>query len=84
MDGKTLVYPNVSAAEIDALRVKLAANGATITPLSADDFRVSGHGVTTEAVYDPTALTLTITVISKPFYVSAGMIDSGIKTALAE
>lgn len=58
----------------------LKASGTQITEKSANEFVMEGHGIKAEVTYaEPT---LTVTVLSKPFYVSEAMISGAIVKAL--
>jgi hypothetical protein len=84
-----LTYKNVTPAQIAQLRAKLTAGGATITPkngaptlASDNEFRVTGHGITSDVTYEPTSSTLSVDVVSKPWIVPISAIDNAIKAAL--
>ena len=69
-----------SPQKVADLLNELRAGGTTVTQHSATEFGIEGHGIKAEAKYaDPI---LTVVVLSKPFYVSAAMISSGISKAL--
>ena len=59
---------------------QLKASGTTITQRSATEFGIDGHGIKAEAKYaDPT---LTVAILSKPFYVPMSAIQNGIQEHL--
>ena len=59
---------------------QLKVSGIQITEASANEFVMEGHGIKADVKYvEPT---LTVTVLSKPFYVSEAMISGGISKAL--
>ena len=78
----TFTYDQVSPAEIQSLVAGLQANGAKVSNPSTNLYRVEGHGVVSNATYNPAASTLQVDVVSKPFYIPASMIDGGVKKAL--
>jgi hypothetical protein len=80
----TFTYTGVTPEEMTAMRAKLIAGGAQITASVAapNQFRVTGHGITSNATYDPATKTLTVAVVSKPWIIPASAIDEGIKEAL--
>lgn len=62
--------------KIADLLEQLKASGTQITQHSATDFRIEGHGIKAEATYaDPT---LTVTILSKPFFVPISAVKNGI------
>jgi len=67
---------------IPSLEAQLAANGfkATGTP---DNMTIEGHGCHFAARYDSASQTLTIDVISKPFFIGMGMIQQKLKDAVS-
>jgi hypothetical protein len=68
-------YP-VTPAEMDSFRAILTQDGVTVP--AGNEGQIVTHGVTMAFSYDGTA-GLTLTIVSKPFYVPASMIWSEIQ-----
>jgi len=80
--ASTFALQSVSPAQLVALQAELRANGGMVTTLSPNQYQIVGHGVTADAAYDPATKVLTVTVVSKPFYVSIEEIETGLQKAL--
>ncbi len=94
----TFVFPDVTPAQVAALKSALKSNGSLLHSIPEDPSRMmlSGHGVTAAAVYTPHAPpadvaagkpvaatgALTVTVNQKPFYVSMKRIEEGLRAEL--
>jgi hypothetical protein len=66
--------------QIENLLGQLKASGTQITQHTATDFGIEGHGIKAEATYaDPT---LTVAILSKPFYIPVSAIQNGIQEHL--
>jgi hypothetical protein len=77
----TFIIDNVTQAQVDALRAKLATDHDTAVTTSGDTSQIIGHGVTANAIYDGSRLR--VDVLKHPFYVPVGMIESQLRAALA-
>jgi hypothetical protein len=77
----TFSIPGVTAAQLALLETKLRANGELVTMNSPTQCTIQGHHVIATAVYDP-ASALTVTIVSKPFYISVATIQEGLEKAL--
>ena len=73
----------IDADQIASLCMKLAQSGTQLTG-GPVDYTIDNlqHGIKATAAYDVAAGALTVTIIHKPFYVSEGMIQSGIEEAM--
>jgi hypothetical protein len=77
----TVLNFQATPQQVTALLNELKASGTQISQESASEFLMEGHHIKANVTYsDPT---LTVTVLSKPFYVSEDMISDGINKALA-
>jgi hypothetical protein len=78
-----ILVPNVTPAEVAKMATELAkAPDTKVLTTSENHYSVSGHGVVASVVYNPATLLLTVQVLSKPFFVSEGMIHNEIVAAL--
>ena len=68
----TQTFSNVQAAEWDCLKVKAASAGFSI---SSDRGSHSAAGLTVEWNYDPSAATLSVTCIDRPWFLSCSTIN---------
>lgn len=66
----------VTPDQYSALQVQVAKAGLVISGDSGQD---SYKGCTVSWLYDPTAQTLTMQCLSKPFFVSCGYVNGKIK-----
>ena len=71
----------VTSEEIAALIAKLQGQASVVSE-APNRWTVKGHGVTCVASYDEANQTLAVDVVSKPFYVGIGMIESQLKEQL--
>lgn len=85
----TFTYDQVTPEMVQALVKELQAAGSTVrapfpsTPHEvSNSWTITGHGVTADATYDPSAAKLTVDIRSKPFFVAASFINTGILKAL--
>lgn len=82
MNSNQIVYQNVTQSNIDSLLADLKSHNSssTVQDQGNGNYVILGHGIRSVAVYDGKSLTVTVT--SKPFYVSMSMIEDGINKAL--
>jgi hypothetical protein len=73
----------VTPAQLALLETKLQANGETLTTNAPNKYTITGHHVNATAVYDPPSQVLTVTIVSKPFYISDNQIQQGLQKAVA-
>jgi hypothetical protein len=77
-------FQNVTQAQVDSLKAKLAEGGAKLTPGATPNiYTIDGHGVNATATYDPAAHVLTVVINHKPWIVPESAIASQITEALA-
>lgn len=74
----TFTFSNVTPGQILALKLKLS--NEAVVESNGNVTTISGHGVKASAVYENG--NLTVTIVSKPFYVNTNMIHSQIMNAL--
>ena len=70
-------------AQLALLETKLQANGETLTTNAPNKYTITGHHVNATANYDPASQVLTVTIVSKPFYIREDQIQQGLQKALA-
>lgn len=77
------VIQPIDADQIASLCTKLAQSGTTLTG-GPVDYSIDNpqHGIKATAAYDVADGSLTVTVTHKPFYITEGMIQSGIEEAI--
>jgi hypothetical protein len=76
-----IIKPIVQS-QIDMIQSELAKSNTVVTLRETNDYTIVGHGVTANAVFDPTEQTLTVTIVKKPFFITEGHIQNGILAAL--
>jgi hypothetical protein len=83
---KPIVFTSITLAHLASLRTLFVANGGTqIAQPNAntpDEQILKSHGVEVKATYNPEAQTLTVVVLSKPFFVPMELIESELDKAL--
>lgn len=68
------VFSNVSKAQMDGIRAKVAQEMGG-TSFDGTHATISHSGITLDCTYDPIALTLTILCTGKPFIISCGHVN---------
>jgi hypothetical protein len=77
-----LTYQNITQEKVNELCAMLLAHGSQVQNQGNGINVISGHGIKAIALYVAATETLTITVSSKPFFISESVIESGINEAL--
>lgn len=76
----TVLNFHANPQQVSELLKELKASGTNVGSKSPTEFSLDGHGIKANVTYtDPT---LTVTILSKPFYVPASAIQNGISVAL--
>jgi hypothetical protein len=75
-------YASVTPETIQNLVQELRTAGSVVTNPTTNGWEIKGHGVMAQATYDPTAQTLQVDIIAKPFFVPDSFINTGILKAL--
>lgn len=82
----SFTVPTVSSKTLVALKEVLVKSGAAVNIIDGNlnKFRVDGHGVKVDALYDPATSILTISIAHKPFFISEGKIQEGLEHEISE
>ncbi len=75
------IHP-VAETQIQPLCSVLREHGAIVVQIEKNKFHIEGHGISSNAVYNPEKQQLIIEVLQKPFYVSKNMIVDGLRDEL--
>lgn len=80
IDGKTIIIDGCKPDTISKLLDELKASGTHVATQGVGIYVIEGHGVKSTATYKDGDLTVTVT--SKPFYVSMERIEEGLDDAI--